>query len=66
MNNSTFLNVLNCFNELIHAETHLSFFQLVGFDVIKKLSSFDLLHDNVHVFLSFIRFPHLHNVLVTY
>jgi hypothetical protein len=65
MNHSTSLHVLNSLNKLIHDQCYLSFYQLVSFNMLKEFTTSDLLHDNVHVLLSFIHLPHLDNILVT-
>ena len=66
MHNTTFLNVLYAFNKLVHAEADLSLLELISLDMIKELSSLDLLHNNIHILLSLIGLPHLDNILVTY
>ena len=64
MNNPTFLKVQQGLNELIHAKCHLFLLKLVHFDMIEKLTAGDLLHNDIHVLLSFVSFPHLNYVWV--
>ena len=64
MDNSTLLYILYGLNQLIHAEADLPLLKLVGFDMIKKLATLDLLHDDIHLLLSFIGFSHLHYVFM--
>lgn len=58
------LNVLYSLNKLIHAQTDLPLLQLICLDMVKKFSTFDLLHDDIHIFFSLVGFSHLHNIFV--
>ena len=64
MDNPTLLYILYGLNQLIHTKADLPLFQLVGFDMVKQLATLDLLHDDIHLFLSFIGFSHLHYVFM--
>ena len=64
MDDSALLNVLNSLNELVHAEGNFSLLQFKGLDMIKELASLDLLHDDIHIPLSFVSFTHLNDILV--
>ena len=62
MNDTTCLQIKNCFNDLIHAESNLSFLKLIRLNVIEKFTACNLVHDNIHVLFCLISLTHLDNV----
>ena len=66
MDYATKLHVLDGLNELVHDQRNFLFFQLIGFDVFKKLATSNLLHDDEHVFLVFVALAHLDDISMRY
>mmetsp|Transcript_13696 Transcript_13696/g.21465 ORF Transcript_13696/g.21465 Transcript_13696/m.21465 type:complete len:261 (+) Transcript_13696:763-1545(+) len=64
MGNAAELQILDCFDQLEHADGDLSLFQLVRLDVVEKFSASNLLHDDIHVLLGLVGFFDLHDVFV--
>lgn len=66
MDNPTDLHILDSLDELVHNERDLTFLKLVCFDMLKQLTTADLLHHDVDMVLSFKRLTHLNDIGVGY
>ena len=66
MNNSSKMHILYRFNKLIHNQSNLFFLKLIRSNMLKQLSTIYLFHNNIHILISLIRFPHLDNIGMWY
>ena len=66
MNDTAFVKIADCLDDLMHADGDFPLFELVRLDMLEQLTACHLLHDDVHVLLCFVRFLHLDNVWMGY
>ena len=64
VHDSACLQVLYCFDDLVHNQRDFSLVQLVCFDVLEQLTPFYLLHYYKHVLLCLVGFAHRNDVWV--